>query len=325
MRRATILVLLILLLAGGALAAEAKKTETQTVPLPRGSQLTIRIDDGNLSLTTWEREEAEIQITRRVWARSRREAERRLESIEVEIRRRLGEVEMVVFDREGGRHGSFWDLFNPEAWREGYGAWVEVELRVPEGTALWVEGNDLDVQLGGRLGKVTVRLDDGDIDVRDLEAASLLLDTDDGEVNLYRVNLPQGRASVATDDGRIRVEECRIGQMDTETGDADVAILRCDAEKLSVRTASGDVELEPDLNSLARLRVDTEDGDVVLALPPHVDAELEIETDTGRIRSELDLPVERAEEGGRIQARLGSGRARITIFTEDGDVILERR
>ncbi|MDZ7374389.1 MAG: DUF4097 domain-containing protein [candidate division KSB1 bacterium] len=313
-----------LLHAAAALAVEAKKTDVQAFHLAPGSRLSLRLEDGSVRLSTWEKEQAEVQIVRRAWASSRREAQRRLDEIEVEVRKRTGEVEIVVFDHGATPVRSFWDLFNPNKWGSASNVSVELQLQVPEGVDLRLEADDADVEAEGKWGAVLITVADGDVELQDLRAARLRLETDDGNIVLYRLAMPEGAIRAITNDGLIRLEECVASEVSAETDDADVAVLRCDLQRLDVRTASGDVEVEPVLQRLSRLRVDTEDGDIILSLPPDPDAELDLRTVTGRIRTEKGVPSE--EEGGqRLKVRLGKGRALISAFTEDGDIIVEKR
>ncbi len=325
MRKAVVGFCLLFVCASLGRGAEIHEEEVQTVPLRSGARFTIRMGDGAVRLSTWNKDEAEIHILRRVWASNRRRAQERMEELEVEVRRHGDDVQVVVYDRGERREVSFWDLFNPETWQSDRGAEVEFDVRVPEGVRIWIEADDADIQITGKQARLSISVDDGDVELQKVASDYVRIETDDGDVDLYDVSVPEGRIAIVTDDGRVRLEDCEARDVDAETDDADVVLLGCIFERFDARTAGGDVELEPVLKRTERIRADTEEGDVIVVLPEDADADLDLETASGRIRSDFDVRIDRTDEGERVRDRIGGGDVRIVVTTEDGDIILEKR
>ncbi len=307
-------------------ASEAKFEETRTFKFRPGSRLTIRALDGNISIRTWPRREVKIRYKKTVWGRSRRKAEERLEDLEVRFHEYGGELEVVVDDWRSDREWGFWDLFNPETWGGSSGsAQVEFEITVPGEIDLDVSADDSDVDVRRVHGEVNVRVDDGDVAMQEVSGPEIRVETDAGDVDLYKLDVRNGLLEVSTDEGDVQIENARIGELETETDEGDVAVLKSKIERLSVRTDEGQVELDVEPFGHARYRVVTEEGDVILTLPANEGYDLDLETDTGRIHSEFDVEIEETDRGERVSATIGRGRCRVSAYSDDGDIFLERR
>ena len=307
-------------------AAEVHEEEVKRFPIPPGSRLSVRMQDGTVRVSTWKRSEAEIAITKRAWGRGRKRAEERLAEIEVAVRKHRAGLEVVVYDHGRKTEFSFWDLFDPDTWSsEGRRAEVDLRITVPEQTSFMLNGDDCDVQIRGLNGGLDLEFDDGGVEIQKIRSDDIRIETGDADIDLYDIDSADGRIWLMSDDGRIRVEKCEARELEAETDDGDVVLISTRLQRLSVRTEDGDVDLEPDLEDRARVRVVTDDGDVVLSLPEDIDCQFDLETEEGEIRSDFDLEIEETEYGARVRDKIGSGRIRISVYSQGGDVRLESR
>ncbi|NOZ56001.1 MAG: DUF4097 domain-containing protein [Calditrichaeota bacterium] len=319
-------VLLVFLLPTFGRASEARFEETKTFKFRPGGKLTIRALDGSISVRTWGRREVRVHYKKTAWGHSRRRAEERLDDLDVRFHEYGDELEIVVDDWRSGRELSFWDLFNPETWRgSNGGAQVKFEITVPEETDLDISADDSDVDVRRLDGEVDIRVDDGDVELQDVGGPEIRVETDAGDVDLYKVDVSDGLVEISTDEGEVQIENARIAELETETDEGDVAVLKSKVERLSVRTDEGQVELDVEPVGRARYRVVTEQGDVILSLPEDGDYDFDLETDTGRIHSEFDVEIEETDRGERVSATVGRGKHRISVYSDDGDIFLERR
>lgn len=164
-------------------------------------------------------------------------------------------------------------------------------------------------------GPLEVRTDSADLEVRrarsgvDVQAAggSLVLD----EV--------AGALTVASGRGEVRAS--RLFGPASFTGDAGAITVRDFGDALLV--TSGDAEVDVATDALGgEVGLTTERGDVRLALPATGSFSLSAETGGGDVDSEFTLERREAEGTPRWEGRAGSGAARVTVSTREGDITL---
>ena len=100
------------------------------------------------------------------------------------------------------------------------------------------------------------------------------------------------------------------------------------ADSLEIRLQNGSVSVHfRRLPADVAVTIQTENGDLWLTLPPEADAQLQAETAAGKVRvaglhfTERSLQPREAA-GARFAGKLGQGRARITLRTAHGDIVL---
>ncbi|OGF24752.1 MAG: hypothetical protein A2V63_04785 [Candidatus Eisenbacteria bacterium RBG_19FT_COMBO_70_11] len=245
-----------------------------------------------------------------------------------------------------GEDGRFGSGFGREALRSrrrvriasrgsGLDAHADLVIRVPKGVRL------------------AVHLAVGQVEATDVEA-DLLLDTAAAPVTTshtrgplaidvgsgaVRVSGAEGPLSVDTGSGSVRVEDVRGNQVSLDTGSGSVAVSGVVAERLLVDTGSGSVTLEavraPEVRvdtgsggvraeiagEVRSLVVDTGSGSVTVRVPTRIDAEVELESGSGGIHTDLPLTDVRRGDSS-LRGRLGEGRGRIRIDTGSGSVRL---
>ena len=144
----------------------------------------------------------------------------------------------------------------------------------------------------------------------------------DGRIVVADVN---GEVSVETGDGSIRIEHVD-GVVNAQSGDGSIQV---DGALARVRVRSGDgrVNIHADRGSAAQedWTVSTGDGSVVLELPDPFDAELDAQTNDGRIRiNDIDLRDRKRTDRQSVQTRLGAGGHALRVRTGDGSITLRQ-
>ncbi len=100
------------------------------------------------------------------------------------------------------------------------------------------------------------------------------------------------------------------------------------ADSLEIRLQNGSASVHfRRLPTDAVVTIQTENGDLWLTLPPEVDAQLQAETAAGEVRVEGLTFTERSLQpreaaGARFVGKLGQGRARVTLRTAHGNIVL---
>jgi hypothetical protein len=93
----------------------------------------------------------------------------------------------------------------------------------------------------------------------------------------------------------------------------------------SVNSVSGDVEVEVDrLDGSDDMKFSSVSGDVVVKMPSNLDAEIDISSLSGSIKTDFPIEVREERHGTRTYARgrLGSGSRRLNMSSVSGDLSL---
>lgn len=233
----------------------------------------------------------------------------------------------------GGVRGG--DRVRVRASGSGMEAWADLRITVPAGRDLALFAAVGSVGVEGTTGALLVDMGAGDAVVRDVRGM-VEVDTGSGDVRMAGV---EGEVVVDTGSGDIRIDDVRgaavtvdtgsglvagsgiaAGSLAVDTGSGDVRLDGVEARAMTVDTGSGDVSLAL-VTSPERVRLDTGSGDVVLRVAAALDAELEVDTGSGRIDADMAMDVIRRDRR-TLHARLGGGRGRIVIDTGSGDITL---
>jgi hypothetical protein len=269
------------------LLEEISKTEERSFDFRPGGRVQVTGNAGFIRVESWEKNEVFLRYTKRVWDSRRREAERRMENLQVEISDQPGQLIIRQVPEFEEDHFDFFDLFDPDTWsRARYAARIDFELRVPR-------------------------------------QCELILETDEGEITVRQI---EGNVEVNSDEGDIDLDDISRGDVTAETDEGDIIALRLTAKGGSLNSDEGDIEVDAARFDEGTWHITTDEGDVELFLPASANAEIELETTDGRIRSDFKLNrISDDEDGERLTGRLGDGRARLEIYTDEGDISLRRR
>jgi DUF4097 and DUF4098 domain-containing protein YvlB len=180
---------------------------------------------------------------------------------------------------------------------------ADVEIRAPEELDLELVTDDGRIEIERVQGRIEAESEDGRVQLRDVQGA-VRIRTSDGSVIGSGL---KGNFEISSADGRIELDG-RFGGLRAETSDGSVRV-RCD----------------PDMPSPTEdWTLRTYDGSVTLTLPRNISAELDASTGDGRIENELELEaLEKTEQ--TLRGRLRDGGKLILVRTSDGSIRLNAR
>ncbi|MEP6649169.1 MAG: DUF4097 family beta strand repeat-containing protein [Lapillicoccus sp.] len=181
---------------------------------------------------------------------------------------------------------------------------TEVELEVPDGSRVTGTTGYAEVEVTGTVGVCTVRSTGGEIRVE--EATSAQLESRYGNVTVGRL-ADGGR--VESTHGAVRVR-LTAGTTTLTASSGDVVVDRATGE-LTVRNVYGTVEVGE--LSAGTCAVTTSYGSVDVGIPAGIAAYLDLQSDHGRVRSELDRSDEPGTGVERASVRARSSYGSITI------------
>jgi len=201
---------------------------------------------------------------------------------------------------------------------------ADVELLVPRGIKLVVNGMSGDVSVADVDGDVEVSILTGDIEVRSLGARAIL-STLSGDL---RVTDVAGSLRLTTVSGDITAHGVR-GELDIGTTSGDVTVSADQIRRVAFNSVTGDLSLEGTVEADARLQLTTHSGDVHLGLPANVGGQLEVSTFNGTVSGGTMTLMPgtvgaRRDRSASLYEFGGGGGVRITVSTFNGDITLGR-
>lgn len=237
--------------------------------------------------------------------------------------------------RGNGREGRRVEISNRGG---GLEASADLEILVPRGRRILVALAAGTIDARNVAGDLYLDTGSGDITAR---GASGILNLDTGSGNV-EVDGADGDISIDTGSGNVEVRSIRGPALNVDTGSGDVTVAGAEARevevdtgsgsvtllglrtgRVGVDTGSGDVTVETAAGS-ASIEVDTGSGDVTVSVPADYAGDVRLETNSGRMATELPITLLRRSDD-EIAGRIGEGgSARIEIDTGSGDIRIHR-
>jgi hypothetical protein len=268
------------LLAGIPWSERAGKDFEAVFDAPDAGRIQVVNANGKTRVIGEDREDVVLRGHKNARAESEQAAEALLDSIRVRPEEVAGVLTLEAeIPRKWNRHGS-----------------IDLELRVPQHTAVDVSSSNGKVCLTGLRHGVRAHSSNG----------SIRLDDVSGDIDITTANAQVcchctcGRLVARSSNGKI------------EVGDHSGAIDATTSNGLIHATLTA---LDPEGVTLA-----TSNGRIVLELPEKPDADVDIRVDNGVIRSDLALGNEVREAAGRLRGRLGRGGNPIKLRTSNGTI-----
>ena len=325
--RSATLAALFLTLAAAASATEVDRSFNERFEVEQGARLELEHGDGEVIFTPWAEDAIQVDVRYRV--EFKRIGVGRDPDLDVRFEQTGDVVRVVGEERSTGGIGFFSSDQIEYVYRVSAPAWVELEL----------EGDDGDVEIDGWRGEITIRNDDGDVNLSNLEVPRLRLDAEDGDVEIEGF---AGEMDLEVDDGDVTVSECRgdrirvdgqdgtvrlencQGNFEVSTDDGTVDLSGLRAGRLDVDTGDGRVEIGLDAAAGAlAIEVSTDDGNVELELGDGVSADFVLSSSDGDIRLDAEAGA-LDEDHRRVSGRLGDGDGRIRVSTSSGRITLRQ-
>lgn len=306
---------------------EITKTEERTFDFAAGGRIQVVGDAGFIRVESWDKNEVSLRYTKRAWDSNRRSAESRLEDLQVEISDQPGQLSIRQVPGFEEKDFKFFDLFDPDRWSHSrHASRIDFELKVPRQCHLVLEADEGDITVRQIEGDVQANSDEGNIVLENIARGEVSVETDEGEIDCRQLQLDDYRLQLSSDEGTVRASDVRVRSLWAETDEGDLVLLRINAGGGKLNSDEGDIELEATRFDEGSWNILTDEGDVELFLPTNADTEISLESDNGNIRSDFTLErISDDEHLERRSGRLGEGRARLEIYTDEGNISLRRR
>jgi hypothetical protein len=315
-------------IAAAASTEEVRKVEEKTFKLSSGGSVTLMADEGSVVVKAWDKEEVHLKMTKRAWGRTRREAERLLDEIEVQIQESRDKLVIREVDRWRKDHFNFFDLFDGEFWTEK--RWrsgvVDFELMVPKQVYLRLQSDEGDVDVSGTEGSLTINADEGNVTVDDVVSDQMQLTVDEGDVRVSGLNgTGKGLCKIDADEGSIFMEDCGIEEMDLSADEGKIVLRDARATRIWLSADEGDIEADILTVDGGNYRMEADEGDIEVSIPAGANLRVKLQANEGRVDSDFDLSVVRTDDGETREGVIGRQEGMLRVLTEEGDILLIKR
>lgn len=238
--------------------------------------------------------------------------------------------EIVVSGRLGSRASGLQFSGGPNRTRievetEGnpHGVHSDLDIKVPAGSRLRIEGFEASITVIGVTGSVEAETVNG----------SISLSGGVKDVDLQAVN---GAVEVAKASGRIKAESVNgsvtvrdsSGQLEASTVNGALVVTGGTWEQVRIETVSGSLRFEGSLTRRSTLEAETVSGSAEFAFPADLGIDFQVSTFSGDVDNELG-PA--ATKQGRFSPEkelsfsVAGGGAKVTVQTLSGGIRLRKR
>ncbi|MCK4538231.1 MAG: DUF4097 family beta strand repeat protein [Candidatus Krumholzibacteria bacterium] len=325
MKRISIIIIVFSVLCiaiGTTEAREIKKDYSETFEVSRGDGLRLKSGDGDVTIRKWDRDEIEIEVHYYADFKLLGSGKR---DFAVEFKKKNNFVTVIGKEKSTGTIG--FQIFHVREY--------SYTISAPDYIALDITGDDGEIDIEGWREDIEITADDGEITLVDIKAKRVRIRFEDGDLNIEDL---EGRLDITCDDARLDLYRCRVpecliraedsdinirnsgGAFDIRGDDGNIDLFRLEVSTLNVQTSDGDIDIELLKTDALDLDVRTDDGDICVSIQEGVSAVFSIDVEDGRIRADLSTANDVRKGKNWMSGKLGSGKGRIRIRTNDGRV-----
>lgn len=304
---------------------EARKVEEKTFDFSMDGNISLTADDGSITIRTWDKEKVYLKMTMRAWGRNRREAERLLDEVEVRIQEGRNRLVIKVHEHDYDDNFNFFDIFDGEFWREHRwrGGIVDFELTVPKRVNLKLRTDEGDIDVQGTEGKLTIDVDEGNVDVEDVLSNNVQIGVDEGDISLYNViGQDDGFVKIDSDEGAIFIEDTEMGDVDVRTDEGEIDLRSVQTPRFWLTTDEGDIRADLRPMKDGSYRMESDEGDLEIFMPKNVNLQVRLQTYEGRIDSDFDLSIRGHDDGESMEGVIGRNEGMLRAYTDEGDIVI---
>ncbi len=285
---------------------------TQTFKVGADGSLDLSGISGDVRVTGGSGNEIRVEATKRVRHRDADEAKRLLSELRVEMTHVGSRVEVrTIYPRRN----------NGE---RGMSARVDYVVSVPAGVAVAVKSISGNVLITAVRGEVRAETVSGDVEVSATPNVAVAK-TISGNVTARDIG-SANLLALGTVSGTVIATGLKVRALEASTVSGDVRISGVQIERVEASCVSGNIEFDSPLSKGGRYEFTSHSGDVRIALSGSTGFELDADTFSGSVRSDLPITLRTLGRDDRERGR-GRGTSNRAIRGSYGDAsaILEVR
>ena len=201
---------------------------------------------------------------------------------------------------------------------------IDFELKVPREINLSLTADEGDVSVNSIQGDLDIRVDEGEIRIKDIDFIDMNFYADEGDIFGENLQNKNGRISIEVDEGDVNFNHVITKKFNLECDEGDVTLEEFSSNTSNIITDEGSIDIEMVLNGEDRYDISTDEGNVSIYLEPSPDVQLDLETNDGRIRSDFDIKIKKRNDWQRCRDQLGNGSSLVRIYTDEGFIAIRK-
>jgi DUF4097 and DUF4098 domain-containing protein YvlB len=203
------------------------------------------------------------------------------------------------------------------------GVQSNIEVFVPAGASVSVEGFQATISVAGVTGSVSAETVNGSI-TQTGAAKGVMLESVNGSIEVTKAG---GRIKAEAVNGPVTIRD-GSGDLEASTVNGKLVVTGGSYERAQLESVAGGVRFDAGLSPRATLGVESVSGPVDLFFAAAFGGEFSVSTFSGDIVNELGPPAQKESEwapGKELAFTAGSGGARVTVETLSGTVSIKKR
>jgi hypothetical protein len=190
----------------------------------------------------------------------------------------------------------------------------DLEIQIPQTSALDVRGMSTDVATRDVGGAVRVQTVSGDIEVRGGAPSEIDVRSTSGSVTIAATSSSTRAQSIS---GDVEISGVR-GRATLRTVSGTCKLTGGDFTAVEAESVSGDISFRGALSGQGKFEMNSHSGDITLHLPRTTGADVEMRTTSGDLVIDMGSGRKTAER--ELDARIGPGGAKLRLRSFSGDV-----
>jgi DUF4097 and DUF4098 domain-containing protein YvlB len=206
---------------------------------------------------------------------------------------------------------------------------VDYTVTAPAGTSVYAHSISGDIRITNIKGEVRADAVSGDVSAVSTPGATLVR-TVSGDASVSGVS-NQNDLKASSVSGNVMVNGAKIRSVDADSISGDVTLAEVVCDRATAKSISGSITFGGPLAKSGRYEFKSQSGDIHLALAGTIGFEVDANTFSGSVRSDLPVTMRTGEPvGGRglrkgIHGVHGDGSAQLLLTSFSGDITIAKK
>jgi hypothetical protein len=301
--------------------ARFEEVERQTLRVPNVTQLDLSNISGDIVINAGSGSEAVVEVVKRGFGETQQEA-----------REQLSYLDVRLHVSEGGRGEVRANYTFPDRKRHRFRSSADYTVTAPAGTAIFAKSISGSIRASRMTGELSVESVSGEIRLESPARVSTAKSVS-GDVLVSGANL-DGTLVASSVSGTVRLEALKARRIEASSVSGNIVLSNTTCERASGETVSGSVEYTGAIARGGRYEFQAHSGDITFTAKGNVGFDIEANSFSGNIRSDLpisNLAVEGGSRSGRrpagprrdaFRGTYGDGSATVELSTFSGNILI---
>lgn len=206
---------------------------------------------------------------------------------------------------------------------------VDYTVTAPAGTSVYAHSISGDIRISNIRGEVRADAVSGEVSAVSTPGATLVR-TVSGDVTVSGVS-NQNELRAASISGSVTVNGAKVRSIDSDSISGDVHLSDVTCDRATAKSISGEIEFSGALARGGRYEFKSQSGDIRLTLAGPTGFEVDANSFSGSVRSDLALTIRPGERIGghglnkRIRGVHGDGSAQLLLTSFSGNIVIAKK